>query len=176
MDLELIRLGKVRSADIIALHNDPRVLRHMPLAGESFDESECKKWVESKERQWEENGYGPWAILIDGDFAGWGGLQLEMGDADLALVLSPDYWGYGRFVFWKIIETAFGEMRFESITALLPPSRVRTSGMLRLGFLADGQVQISGSPFYRYRLWAPELAARQYALTCGGTVARFPAS
>jgi len=80
----------------------------------------------------------------------------------------------GRFVFRKIIETAFGEMRFESITALLPPSRVRTSGMLRLGFIADGQVQISGSPFYRYRLWAPELAARQCALTGGGTVARFP--
>lgn len=160
MDVKFIRLSEVRIADIISLHNDPRVLRHMPLAGRTFDESACKKWVESKESQWEENGYGPWGILINGAFAGWGGLQLEMGDADLALVLFPEYWGYGRIVYQKIIEIAFEEMGFESVTALLPPSRVRANGMLRLGFQADGQVRISESLFYRYRLWAPKRVAQ----------------
>lgn len=161
MDFELIRLGEVRFADIIALHNDPRVLRNMPLAGEIFGESECRKWVESKERQWEENGYGPWGILINGAFAGWGGLQLEMGDADLALVLSPEYWGYGRVVFQKIIKIAFEEMCFESVTVLLPPERARANVMHRLGFHADGQRIISESMFYRYRLWAPEPAVQR---------------
>ncbi|MGR9087169.1 MAG: GNAT family N-acetyltransferase [Gammaproteobacteria bacterium] len=156
MDIELICLGEVGFADIIALHNNPRVLRHLPLAGGTFDESECKKWVESKVIQWEDNGYGPWGILINGVFAGWGGLQLEMGDADLALVLSPEHWGYGRIVYQKIIKIAFEEMGFESVTALLPPSRVRANGMLRLGFQSDGQVRISESLFYRYRLWAPK--------------------
>jgi hypothetical protein len=158
LDVKLIRLGEVRIADIIALHNDPSVLRHMPLAGGTLDESECKKWVESKESQWETNGYGPWGILIDGVFAGWGGLQLEMGDADLALVLFSKYWGYGRIVYQKMIEIAFEEMGFESVTALIPSSRIRTNGMLRLGFQADGQVRISESLFYRYRLWAPKRA------------------
>lgn len=91
MDLKLTCLSDIDYADIIALHTDPRVLRHMPLAGGDLDESACEKWVESKERQWEINGYGPWAFLFDGNSAGWGGLQLENGDADLALVLSPKY-------------------------------------------------------------------------------------
>lgn len=36
-----------------------------------------------------------WSLgfFVDGQFAGWGGLQQEDGDADLALVLHPDYWG-----------------------------------------------------------------------------------
>ena len=173
MDVRLIRLGEVSVADIIALHSDPKVLRHMPLAGGTFDEAECKKWVESKESQWEGNGYGPWGILINGVFAGWGGLQLEMGDADLALVLFPEHWGYGRIVYRKIIDIAFEEMGLESVTALLPSSRVRASGMLRLGFQADGQVRISKFLFYRYRLWAPKRAAQQVAAADAKTAPRF---
>lgn len=155
MGLKLIRLSEIELADIIALHNDPRVLRHLPLADGNFDEFECTRWVKSKETQWEVNGYGPWGIVINGVFAGWGGFQREMGDADLALVLPPEYWGHGRVIYRKIIEIAFEEMGFKSVTALLPPSRVHANGMLRLGFQADGQVEISNSMFYRYRLWAP---------------------
>ncbi len=156
MHIELVRLSDVGLAKIMALHNDPRVIRHMPLARGNVDTSACRRWVESKERQWEENGYGPWGILIHGEFAGWGGLQREGRDADLALVLAPEYWGWGRSICEKIIEVAFGELGLESVTALLPPSRARTRGMLRMGFQADGQVRISGSLFDRYRLHAPK--------------------
>lgn len=155
---ELVRLSDVAAADIVALHNNPRVLRHLPLAGARFDESGCTAWVQNKEAQWDTNGYGPWGILIDGAFAGWGGLQQETGDADLALVLAPEYWGHGRAICRRIIDIAFAEMGLESITALLPPSRVRARGMLRLGFRADGQAEICGSVFHRYRLWAPDRA------------------
>jgi len=155
MDLKLTCLSEIDSADIIALHTDPRVLRHLPLAGGDFDESECKKWVEGKERQWTVNGYGPWAFRIDGIFAGWGGLQLENGDAGLAMVLSPEYWGCGKAIYRVLTTKAFDEMGFASITALLPPSRACAKSMHRLGFQTDGQVEISGTPFDRYRLCAP---------------------
>jgi len=161
MGLNLVRLSEIELADIIALHNDPRVLRHLALADGNFNEFECARWVESKETQWKANGYGPWGILINGVFAGWGGFQLEMGDADLALVLSPEFWGCGRAIYRKMIEIAFEEMGLESVTVLLPSSRVRADGMLRLGFQADDQVELSGALFYRYRLWAPERKQRK---------------
>jgi len=157
MNLKLIRLSEIGYAEIIALHTDPRVLRHMPLAGGDFNESECKKWVESKERQWEINGYGPWAFLIDGKFAGWGGLQLENGDADLALVLSHEYWGFGKTLYREIARRAFDVMGIESITALLPPGRVRVNVMHRLGFQSEDEVRITGTTFVRYRIWAPRV-------------------
>jgi RimJ/RimL family protein N-acetyltransferase len=154
MNIEFKRLSEVDSTDMIKLANDPRVRRHMPLSSATFGEADFERFVADKERLWEEHGYGPWAFFVDGKFAGWGGLQPEDGDADVALVLNPDYWGTGRAIYEEIITRAFDEMGFDSVTALLPPSRTNVRGMLRLGFEPDGETEIGGERFIRYRLRA----------------------
>jgi ribosomal-protein-alanine N-acetyltransferase len=156
MQLEFRRMSEIDCADFIALNTHPLVRRQMPLSDDNFGEAECREWVAGKEKQWEEYGYGPWAFLIDGKFAGWGGLQEENGDADLGLVLHPRYWGMGKTIYDEIIRRAFGEMGFESVTILLPPSRTRVKGILRLGFQLDGEVELEGERFIRYRLHAPK--------------------
>ena len=119
VQLEFRRLKEINRAEIVALHSNPLVRRQMPLSDENFDEAACKKWIEGKEKQWEEHGYGPWAFMIDGRFVGWGGLQYQDGDADLGLVLHPDFWGMGKTIYEAIIHRAFGEMGFESVIILL---------------------------------------------------------
>jgi [ribosomal protein S5]-alanine N-acetyltransferase len=156
MHLEFKRLSDVNISDIIAVNTNPLVLRQMPLSGDPWEESEWMEWVEGKEKQWEEYGYGPWAFIIDGKFAGWGGLQYENADADLGLVLHPDFWGAGRIIYNEIVNRAFGEMGFESIIILFPPTRTRIKGILRLGFQLDGEVELNGEKFIRYRLFAPK--------------------
>lgn len=153
--LTLGRLGDVPHAELIALHNDPRVLRHLPLASEVFDEAVCRQWVAEKERLWQEHGYGSWSIHVEGRFAGWGGFQCEQGEADLGLVLAVEYWGIGRVVCCKMLRIAFDDMHLASVTALLPPGRVRAKGMKRLGFQRDGELQVDVVFFHRYRCWAP---------------------
>ena len=155
MHLEFKRLSDIEHAELIALNNHPLVRRQMPLSDDNFGEAECQEWVAGKELQWEEHGYGPWAFIIDGKFAGWGGLQYENGDADLGLVLHPDYWGMGKTIYDEIIRRAFGEMGFESVTILLPTTRTRVKGILRLGFQLDGEAELYGERFIRYRLYAP---------------------
>ncbi|MEO1088486.1 MAG: GNAT family N-acetyltransferase, partial [Acidobacteriota bacterium] len=113
MHLEFRRLREINRADIVALHKNPQVRRQMPLSDDDFDEAACEQWVAGKEEQWEKYGYGPWAFRVDGKFAGWGGLQYEAGDADLGLVLHPDYWGMGKTIYKKIIRLAFEEMGLE---------------------------------------------------------------
>ena len=81
--------------------------------------------------------------------------QPEEGDADLGLVLHPDYWGYGNIIYKEIIRRAFGEMGFKSVTILFPPTRTRIKGILRLGFEPDGEIEVGGERFIRYRLSAP---------------------
>lgn len=132
----------------------------MPLAGDDFDEAECERFVAGKEKLWEEHGYGPWAFYIDGAFAGWGGLQPEGDDADVGLVLYPDYWGTGRAIYEEIVARAFGEMGFDSVTALLPPTRTRAGGLTRLGFEPDGETEIEEERFLRYRLRAQRYRGR----------------
>lgn len=155
MRLEFKRLPEVDPADLIELMNHPQVRQLMPLARDAFGEAECKGFVEGKEQLWQEHGYGPWAFFVGGRFAGWGGLQPEQGDADLGLVLHPSFWGTGKAIYDEILRRAFGEMGLGSVTVLFPPSRTRVRGLLRLGFVEDGELEVAGERFIRYRLYAP---------------------
>ncbi|MEM9556659.1 MAG: GNAT family N-acetyltransferase [Acidobacteriota bacterium] len=155
MQLEFRRLSEIDRAEIVALNTHPLVRRQMPLSDGNFDDEECRAWIEGKEKQWEDYGYGPWAFMIDGRFAGWGGLQYEDGDADLGLVLHPDFWGAGKVIYEEILRRAFEEMTLESVIILLPRTRKHGKSVLRLGFEPDGEAEIGGERFLRYRLHAP---------------------
>jgi RimJ/RimL family protein N-acetyltransferase len=150
--IEFKRLTEVTPDDLITLMNEPGVRRLMPLSADGFDAEGCARFVAGKEAMWAEHGYGPWAFFIEGRFAGWGGLQPEAGDVDLGIVLHPDYWGFGKPIYDRLLTHAFGRMNLDSITVLLPPKRTRTRAVLRLGFERDGEVEIGGVRFLRYRL------------------------
>lgn len=150
--VEFRRLKEVAKEDLLELMNKSQVIQHMPLAKKTFDESDLQKFVAAKEGHWEEHGFGPWAFYVDGVFAGWGGLQMEGGDVEIAIVLHPKFWGYGKEIYKRIIKEAFEERGFKSIILLFPPSRSRVKGLERLGFKRDGELLIEGHKFLRYRL------------------------
>ncbi|MDG6108728.1 GNAT family N-acetyltransferase [Dactylosporangium aurantiacum] len=159
--LTLARLTQVDPADLIGLMNDARVRRHMPLATSGFGAEDCAAWVADKEAMWTERGYGPWAFLVDGVFAGWGGLQPEGDDADLALVLRPAYWGHGRAIAERVLAEAFGPLGLDAVTVLLPPSRGTAAAVRRLGFRPDGTAEVAGLTFHRFRISSPARAGDQ---------------
>ena len=136
--------------------NNPRVLKHVPLASNCFGEKEYAQFIESKENIWKENGYGPWAFIINQKFIGWGGLQPIDNDIEIALILNPNYWGIGKIIFNKIIKSAFEGLKLNSIIILLPPTRKHIRGLLKLGFEKDGKLEINNKLFFRYRLSAFE--------------------
>lgn len=152
MRLELRRLPTVDLRDLVDLFNHEEVRRHLPLATGEFTEERCRRWVAGKERLWEEAGYGPWAFYAEGAFAGWRGLQPEEGEADLGLVLHPDHWGIGPAVCRLVVADGFDRMGFPSVIALLPPTRTRVRALERFGFLRDGEMEVGGERFVRYRL------------------------
>ncbi|MBL4708176.1 MAG: GNAT family N-acetyltransferase [Flavobacteriales bacterium] len=152
MNIEFKQLSEVEKIDIIKLMNNQLVRKQMPLFKGDFNEQICDQFITAKKALWIEHGYGPWAFIVDDQFAGWGGLQAEDGDADLALVLHPNYWGIGKALYKEIINRAFGEMRLKSITVLFPLSRTRINGLLRLGFKKEKELMIQNEQFIKYRL------------------------
>ncbi|MDN2678467.1 GNAT family N-acetyltransferase [Janthinobacterium sp. SUN033] len=134
----------------LLLLNHPDVIRHMPLATERWTDGAIAEWAKGKDAQWQANGYGPWAIRVDGAFAGWGGFQKEGGEADLALVLLPGFWGHGpalaRHFMHRRLELGIGP-----VSILLPPSRTRVKGLARIGFLFDREVEHKGQRFLKFR-------------------------
>lgn len=124
----------------------------MPLTGESFTSRTAAEWVASKDAQWERHGFGPWAILVDGAFAGWGGFQAEAGGADFGLVLDPHYWGQGRAIARLMLDRGFGEFGLDEVVIALPYSRSPDRAVARWGFTPDGEASYDGTRFRQYRL------------------------
>lgn len=155
MDIQFVQLSEVEKNEMLTLMNHPLVQRQMPLLAGGFSEKQYQAFLTAKEQIWVEYGYGPWAFLVDGQFVGWGGLQPENGEADLALVLHLDYWGIGKILYRKIIQRAFDEMGLPSVTVLFPPTRTRVQGLLRLGFKKEGVRIIGGEQFVCFRLEKP---------------------
>ncbi len=154
-EIEFVSLFEIEEQLIVDLMNNSMVSRYLPLLNEGFTAEDCRNFLESKKRLWDAYGYGPYAILIEGAFAGWGGLQYEDGEVDFALVLHPRYWGWGMNVFLAIKELAFHQMGIESITALLPLGRHNAKAIKRFGFIEEGLVDINDEQFFKYRLSRP---------------------
>ncbi len=154
-DIKLVYLWEIPETQIIDLMNNKEVGKHLPLLSKGFTTKDYKDFITTKKQLWDTHGYGPWAFLIAGKFAGWGGLQSENGEADFALVLHPNFWGWGRKIFILIKDQAFTAMEIATITVLLPPSRLNSKAITRLGFVEEKEVTIGNEVFIRYRLTRP---------------------
>ena len=146
-----VRLTEVPLPDVVALLNEPRNARHMPLSG-TFSMASAADWVHGKDEQWDRHGYGPWAVLINGEFAGWGGFQHEENGADFALVLAPGYWGHGAEIARATLDRGFNELGFDTVIIALPHTRNPARVVARFGFVPDGEVTYGGAQFRQYRL------------------------
>jgi len=149
--LGFVRLSEVPLAQVVSLLNEPRNTRHMPLSGQ-FTEATAAEWVAAKDAQWERYGYGPWAVLWDGEFAGWGGFQREDNGADYALVLRPEHWGHGADITRAALDRGFRDLGLDSVIIALPFSRSPVRVVARFGFVPDGEVAYGGSRFRQFRL------------------------
>lgn len=138
---------------LIELMNMPEVHRYLPLMTGPFTQADYKDFVTAKQAMWDQEGYGPHGFLIDGQFAGWGGLQPEDGDADFALVLHPDFWGWGKRLFKAVVARVEEDNALTSLTALLPLDRHNKNALLRFGFQEEGKVHIADKIFVKYRLY-----------------------
>jgi RimJ/RimL family protein N-acetyltransferase len=149
-------LSSIDPDELLTLLTDPRVLRHMPLSGpEPMRPDELRDWVAGKEAITQQHGFGPQAILVDGEFAGWGGIEPDGDGASVSLVLFPALWGRGHQVLDLLLEQAFDQRGLPYVLVEFPPSRTRVSGLLHLGFREVGERMVGGERFIVYRLDAP---------------------
>jgi RimJ/RimL family protein N-acetyltransferase len=152
MPIKFRRLTEIKKSLVIELMNHPMVYKHLPLLNLPFNDDNYESFIESKEQIWKEYKFGPYAFTYEDVFIGWGGLQPETNDVEIAMILHPNYWGIGKTLYKKIINIAFNEMGLNSITVLFPPSRTHIKGLLVLGFKKETEILIAGKLFIKYRL------------------------
>ena len=102
----LPRLRRFEAADAQALFSilsAPGVLDYFP-PGPPVTLETAARMIERIGREWDEYGYGVWALELDGQLVGRGGLQYlpDTGETEVDFILAPEFWGRG-------IATAVGE-------------------------------------------------------------------
>ncbi len=145
------RLPDIDPDEIVAHMSDPRVGEHMPLLTSEWDRAVVAEFVTAKEKRWARDGLGHWAILVNGEYAGWGGFQKEGDEWDYGLALKSVWFGLGTRISRKAIEFAVADERIPFITFLLPPSRGNLGALKRLGarFVDDAKHDVAR--LFKYR-------------------------
>lgn len=159
-EIQLRSLLEADAAQLALILSDPKVRQHMPLAAGDVDAAWVEDWRIAKTSQWlDAAGLGPWAVFIDRQLAGWGGVQPEDDprDAGLAMVLAPDYWGYGIAATQLVIEKfrtalASTSLQIERLLVEFPETRHAEKVLSKFGFVPIDPVYIGGIVFNRYAL------------------------
>jgi ribosomal-protein-alanine N-acetyltransferase len=148
-EIVLRRMQEIETEAWVAMMNHPKLAKHLPLLRTPFTLEDAKEFVLIKESYWETHGYGPWALLNQNKLMGWGGFQPCQEQAELALVLQPNWWGWGKECLQKFIEHN-SYSRLTQLIVRLPNSRKNLRGMERLGFQQQGVTFIDGNLFFQF--------------------------
>ena len=95
-------LREVSQTVLLDLMNDDKLRAHL-VDHPKFTEETLEFWVMEKTRIDAANGYRVRVILVNGNIAGWCGIQPDGEGAELAIILSSSYWGSGLRVFRDMI-------------------------------------------------------------------------
>ena len=95
-------LGEVSQTELLHLMNNEKLREHL-VDHPKFTEETLKLWGAEKTRIDVADGYRVRAILVNGNIAGWCGIQPDGEGAELAIILSSSYWGSGLRVFRDMI-------------------------------------------------------------------------
>ena len=134
----------------LELLNSDMVRKHL-LQHPQFTPESCITWLQMKITEDQKPGCRIRAIYSDGKLAGWCGIQIESGTYELAVVLSPQYWGHGREVKNQVIKWA-KELGHKQLYAHLPQTRPQTKALARLFGAPIGVSNIQNQFFNTYRI------------------------
>ena len=131
------------------LNLDP-VRKHL-IEHPKFTTETLESWLQTKIKADSEPGCILRAIRSDGKLVGWCGIQMESGDYELAIVLSPKSWGHGREAMNQIKMWA-QEFGHKQLLAHLPRTRPQTKALEKLFGKHVRITNIQGNVFNTYRI------------------------
>jgi len=161
--LRLVRPTFADFADLIALHNDPRMRATL---GPTIDEAEARARLARHSEHWDRHGWG-WWIARDRTteaFLGRGGLRrIVLGgreETELGYGFVPEAWGRGLAteLAREAVRIAFTVLDLaELVCFTLPTNRASQRVMEKAGFVFERDGDWCGLPHRFYRLTAPKL-------------------
>jgi RimJ/RimL family protein N-acetyltransferase len=135
--------------EFVAVHRDPEVTRFV----RALDRAQAAQRLRANEREWQERGYGFWAVLeaTRGLLLGRVGFKHwpQFAETELGWTLRRDAWGHGYATEAgrACLEWGFATLPVPYITAMINADNARSIGVARrLGFQAMREDSLLGDP------------------------------
>ena len=145
-----------------AIRRKPDVMRYLPRPPEPVDQDTRSERALDYFRQcWQREGYGPWAVVLDGDLIGHAGLRYvpEEGVTEVLYLFDPDHHGrgYATEAAGAALDYGFGTLKLDRIFAWAMPQNAASLAVLhRLGMTRrPGLVTVFGIDVIEHRIEAP---------------------
>jgi RimJ/RimL family protein N-acetyltransferase len=147
---------------VAELLGDPDVMRYMP-GDEPWPRDKAERELRGIIAEWEERGYGRWAVVDDADGAmiGWCGLGYlkELDETEVAYLLDKGYWnrGYATEGSRASLSYGFGEAGLDRIVALAFPGNIASRRVMeKLGMSLEGVIHIWKLDLVKYSITREE--------------------
>lgn len=145
--------------DLFAILQTPDILKYFPPLKEPLTRERAERIIIHQLKQWEEHGYGWWAVESreTSRLLGWNGLQYlpQTGETEVGYLLSQESWGHGLATEGAIaaLEYGFEVHALDEIIGLAHPENKRSQRvLLKLGMHATGLAEYFDMPTDRFVL------------------------
>ena len=154
----LTRIGQDDLKDLVRLHREAQVAAGLGCA---LADGEIATQLEHLAGQWEQHGFGWWAVRdpASGRFIGRGGLRPLAPDApaeaELGCALLPEYWNRGLATELARVSVAQGFVRLhleQVVGFMLPSNSGARRVMEKTGLRLEGSISRAGAQRAHYRL------------------------
>lgn len=135
--------------DFLAILNDDTLRKHL-INHPYFDVSSINEWMEEKSKIDTLPNCRIRAVYINNTLAGWCGIQPDDNGAELAIVLSQAFWGYGISIF-KILMGWAEELKHKEVVFHLLDSRSEYKALKRIASKVE-KTELLGACFTTYHI------------------------
>ena len=163
-------LRRWRDSDLplfAAINSDPEVMKHFP---KKLDRDETAQFIERIEADFDEHGFGLWALELElgGEMIGFAGLDVPRFEAhftpavEVGWRIARHHWGngYATEAARAALDFGFNQAELEEIVSFAVPANVRSTRVMeRIGMTHDPSDdfdhpnQPEGSPLRRHVLY-----------------------
>ena len=147
--IEFLPFNQVGSDDLMAILNEDCLRTHL-IDHPYFDSASVQIWMADKIKVDAMPGCRVRAVSINGVLAGWCGIQPDDDSVELAIVISQQFWGFGRAIFKSLIGWA-NELGHTEVVFHLLDSRPEYKALDKIAINVHKTEQL-GRCFTTYRL------------------------
>jgi GNAT superfamily N-acetyltransferase len=151
-NIEYLDLPDLKSEELLHIFKKSKVREHL-VAHKEFDETSLGTWIEEKIKVNAESGCRVKGIEMDGNVAGWCGIQQDGDRYELAVVLDTQFWGIGVAVFKELMGWA-AELGHEKVVLHLFNTRREYRFLKKLASRVY-KSKIFGESYTSYELVVP---------------------